>query len=120
MLMSVQCTQMRLWQQNTEDGDVKESASWYWSRIECYNFRVLQVTLEVNTKKLTTEYAKGKWEGNQNVSLQKKQVKERKVETQEMNEKKKAVRHIENNNMEKVSPSLSVICKWSKLPNQKK
>lgn len=33
---------------------------------------------------------------------------------------KKAVRHIENNNMEKVSPSLSVICKWSKLPNQKK
>lgn len=34
--------------------------------------------------------------------------------------KKKAVRHIENNNMEKVSPSLSVICKWSKLPNQKK
>lgn len=37
-----------------------------------------------------------------------------------MNEKKKAVRHIENNNMEKVSPSLSVTCKWSKLPNQKK
>lgn len=53
--------------------------SWYQFKIDCHNYKTFYVISRVTTRKIPTEDAHRKWEGNQSMPLQKNKWKTKEV-----------------------------------------